>query len=167
MAGYGRALNLWALSALTSLILWWWQHKTILLSPQRKRVPYCRAFDAAAGHDVEIRAADAVTPTPPALSGRGMQPLGLPSGRSRDWANQFLRLCRDNKFSLIVSVADRELSALTTVVSDLERLACIPYYRGPQALMAICGDKRLFVQWCTQSGFPTQRLFHWEATTLA
>jgi len=56
-----------------------------------------------------------------------------------------------------VSVADRELTALNTVSSDLKALGvCTLLPLTPNAL-AICSDKRLFVQWCSQKGFPTPK----------
>lgn len=127
----------------------------ILLSPIGAKRALLQAFDAAAGHDVEIRAADS-DPNAPALIGCE-NAIQTPRWASPDWANQFLTLCRDNKISLVVSVADRELTALNTVASDLKALGvCTLLPLTPNAL-AICSDKRLFVQWCSQKGFPTPK----------
>jgi len=57
----------------------------------------------------------------------------------------------------LVSVADRELKALETVLPELKALnvrTLLPFGRGA---LATCGDKRLFVEWCRQRGYPTPR----------
>ena len=114
-----------------------------------------QAFDAAAGHDVKVHAADSDLKAP-ALIGRS-QALQTPTWASPDWADRFLGLCRDNEISLVVSVADRELNALGSVASDLLALGVRTLLPLAPGALDICSNKRLFVDWCTQRGYPTPR----------
>lgn len=127
----------------------------ILLSPIGAKRALLQAFDAAAGYDVEIRAADS-DPNAPALIGRE-NVIQTPPWASQDWANQFLTLCRDNKISLVVSVADRELIALETIAHELKAVGANALLPLTLNALAICSDKRLFVQWCSQKGLPTPK----------
>ena len=111
-----------------------------------------QAFDVAAGHDVEVLAADSDLRAP-ALIGRS-QVLQTPAWESPDWADRFLGLCRDTEISLVVSVADRELNALGLVASDLQALGARTLLPLAHGALDVCGNKRLFAEWCTQRGFP-------------
>jgi carbamoyl-phosphate synthase large subunit len=114
-----------------------------------------RAFDAIAVDDVEIYAGDSDLNVP-ALIGRA-KVLRTPAWASANWADLFLGLCRDNKISLVVSIADRELNALDAIAIDLKALGVKTLLPTIPGALAICQDKRLFVQWCSEKGFPTPR----------
>jgi carbamoyl-phosphate synthase large subunit len=127
----------------------------VLMSPVGSKRTLLQAFDAAADHDVEVYAADSDL-NAPALIGRD-NVIHTPAWESAGWASRFVELCRNNKISLIVSVADRELTALDSIANDLKALdvqTLLPIIPGA---LAVCQDKRLFVQWCSEKGFPTPR----------
>jgi carbamoyl-phosphate synthase large subunit len=127
----------------------------VLLSPIGSKRTLLQTFDAVAAHDVEILAADSDL-NAPALIGR-TQALQTPAWADFNWADRFLGLCRDNKISLVVSVADRELNALDIIVIDLKALGVKTLLPTIPGALAICQNKRLFVQWCSEEGFPTPR----------
>jgi carbamoyl-phosphate synthase large subunit len=127
----------------------------VLLSPVGAKRALLQAFDAAAGHDIDIHAGDSDL-NAPALIGRA-QALKTPAWASANWADLFLGLCRDNKISLVVSIADRELNALDSIGSELRVLGVKTLLPIIPGALAICQDKRLFVQWCIQRGLPTPR----------
>lgn len=125
------------------------------MSPIGAKRALLQAFDAAAGHDVEVHAADSDLRAP-ALIGRS-QVLQTPAWASPDWADRFLGLCRDSEISLVVTVADRELNAFGSVVSDLLALGVRTLLPLAHGALDICGNKRHFVNWCTQRGYSTPR----------
>ena len=127
----------------------------VLLSPVGAKRTLLRAFDAIAVDDVEIHAGDSDLNVP-ALIGRA-QALKTPAWASANWADLFLGLCRENKISLVVSIADRELNALNSIASELRVLGVKTLLPIIPGALAICQDKRLFVQWCGQRGLPTPR----------
>jgi carbamoyl-phosphate synthase large subunit len=127
----------------------------VLLSPLGAKRTLLRAFDAAAEHEVKVYGADRDLNVP-ALIGR-TQALQTPAWADFNWADRFLGLCRDNKITLVVSVADRELNALDVIAIDLTALGVKTLLPTIPGALAICQDKRLFVQWCSEKGFPTPR----------
>jgi carbamoyl-phosphate synthase large subunit len=127
----------------------------VLLSPVGAKRTLLRAFDAIAVDDVEIHAGDSDLNVP-ALIGRA-QALQTPAWAGSNWADRFLGLCRENKISLVVSVADRELNALDSIAIDLKASGVKTLLPTIPGALAICQNKRLFVQWCTQRGLPTPR----------
>ena len=127
----------------------------ILLTPIGAKRALLQAFDAVAGNDVEIHAADS-DPNAPALIGRSNS-IQTPTWVSPDWAERFLGLCRDNEISLVVSLADRELTALASIASDLKALGVQTLLPLADGALAVCHDKRLYVQWCAQRGLPTPK----------
>jgi carbamoyl-phosphate synthase large subunit len=128
----------------------------VLLSPVGAKRTLLRAFDAIAVDDVEIHAGDSDLNVP-ALIGRA-QALKTPAWASANWADLFLGLCRDNKISLVVSIANRELNALDAIAIDLKALGVKTLLPTIPGALAICQDKRLFVQWCSEKRFPTPRM---------
>jgi carbamoyl-phosphate synthase large subunit len=127
----------------------------ILLTPIGAKRALLQAFDAVAANDVEIYAADSDR-NAPALIARN-QVIQTPPWTSAEWAQRFIGLCRNNEISLVVSVADRELVALKAIASDLKALGVQTLLPLADGALAICHDKRLFVQWCEQRGLPTPK----------
>jgi carbamoyl-phosphate synthase large subunit len=127
----------------------------VLMSPVGSKRTLLQAFDAAADHDVEVYAADSDL-NAPAFIGRD-NVIHTPAWESAGWASRFVELCRNNKISLIVSVADRELTALESIARGLATLGVKTLLPTIPGALAICQDKCLFVQWCIQRGLPTPR----------
>ena len=133
----------------------------ILLTPVGAKRALLQAFDAVAGNDVEIYAADSDR-NAPALIARDHVIQTAPWA-SAEWASRFLGLCRNNEISLVVSVADRELVAIEAIASDLKALGVQTLLPLADGALAICHDKRLFVQWCRQRGLPTPKTISYES----
>ena len=133
----------------------------VILSPIGAKRALLQAFDAiAVQNGVEVVPADSDLRAP-ALIGRTTS-IQTPVWTSSSWAVAFLKLCERHRPSLLVSLADKDLNALATVAPQLKAMDVQTLLPMHVNSVAICQDKRLFVQWCAKQGLPTPNTINFE-----
>ena len=128
----------------------------IMVSPVGAKVSLVTEFLSVESHlrYFNIFLGDSDSSAPALLNKRKI--ILTPSWNSPDWAAEFLRVCKKYDIHLIISLSDKELEKLATITDELTRLGVktlLPARSG-QEMLAVCGNKRMFVQWCKDFGFP-------------
>ncbi|WP_395670404.1 ATP-grasp domain-containing protein [Phenylobacterium sp.] len=129
----------------------------VLILSAAAKVLLVRAFrDAAAVRGWPVIAADIAVDS--AALFEADQALILPRSDDPAFAPALLDVCRRHAIRLVVPSRDGELAVLADLKPQLAQLSGVVLVPSAEAL-AICRDKRRFVEFCRAQGFETPRTF--------
>jgi len=131
----------------------------VLVLSAGRRVSLVRGFqDAMAEHEGQVYAAD-MNPQMSAACQVADKNYCLPHCLEADFIPQLLKLCSNEKISLVVPTIDTELEVLSTAAEKFNAIGTVVLISDVE-IINICRDKRLTSDFFKRIGLATPELYH-------